>query len=75
MLKKTMTLIAYVFLKLKDVKDVVRQKSKKFRFRTLFDSQYVKVPRHCQKLHSSTFIKFFITLRKIELENVSRSDM
>ena len=37
-----MTLIAYVFKKLKTEKDVVRQKSKKTRFRTLFDSQYVK---------------------------------
>ena len=41
-LKKKMTLIAYVFQKIRTAKDVVRQMSKKPRFRTLSDSQHVK---------------------------------
>ena len=37
-----MTLIAYVFLKLQTVKDLVRPMSKKRPLRTPFDSQHVK---------------------------------
>ena len=40
--KKTMTLITYVFQKIRTAKDAVRQMSKKPRFRTLSDSQHVK---------------------------------
>ena len=42
-----MTLIDYVFLKLKTAKDVVSEMSKKQRFRTSFDSQHGK---GCQKI-------------------------
>ena len=38
-----MNLLAYVFPKLRTAKDVVRELSKKPRFRTLFDSQHTKV--------------------------------
>ena len=48
-LKKKLTLIAYVFPKIQTAKYVVRQMSKNLRFRTPFDSQYVK---WCQ-----TFVK------------------
>ena len=37
-----MTLIAYVFWNLQTVENVVRQMSKKSRFRRLFDKQYAK---------------------------------
>ena len=40
-LNKEMTLIAYVFRKLQTAKNVVRQMSKKLRFRILFDSKHV----------------------------------
>ena len=48
--EKKMTLIAHVFPKLRIVKDVVRQMSKKTRFRAPFDSQHVK---ECQTLLKS----------------------
>ena len=41
-LKKQMTLIAYVFSKLRTANDVVRQMSKKFRFRKPFEKRRVK---------------------------------
>ena len=44
-----MTLIAYAFPKLETGKDVVRQMSKKLRFRTLFNRQ------HCKR--SQTLVK------------------
>ena len=40
------TLIVYVLTKLQTAKDVVRQMSKKPRFRTPFESQHVKGPKH-----------------------------
>ena len=41
-LKKNMTLIAYVFLKLQTARDVASYMPKKPSFRTPFDSQYAK---------------------------------
>ena len=41
--KKGITLIAYIFPKIQTAKDVVKQMSKKLRFRTAFNSQHVKV--------------------------------
>ena len=41
-LKKMMTIIAYVFPKLETAKEVGRQMSKKFRFRRPFNKQHVK---------------------------------
>ena len=41
-LEKKMTLIAYVFLKLKIAKDMVREMSQKLCFRTPFNSQHAK---------------------------------
>ena len=41
-LEKKMTLIAYVFPKLQNAKDVVKQISKKSRFRRPFDKQLGK---------------------------------
>ena len=35
----------------------------------------LKGAKHCQNLHNSTFIIFFITPRKIELENICLSHM
>ena len=40
-----MILKAYVFPKLKTVKDMVRQKFKELRFRAPFDSQHVKASK------------------------------
>ena len=41
-MKKKMIFIAFAFPKLQTVKDMVRQLSKKCRFRTAFKSQHVK---------------------------------
>ena len=43
--KKDMTLITYVFPKLKTAKDVVRQMSKNLRFRTPFNGQPNRGPK------------------------------
>ena len=51
-----MTLIVYVFPKLQTAKDVVRQMSKKPRFRKPFDSQRVKLS---QKLVKSAWQHFY----------------
>ena len=69
-----MVCIAYVFLKLWSVKVVVTKRSKKPRFRTPPDSQHAK---QSQTLISKTaFLLYFsITLRKMEFENVSLSDI
>ena len=51
-----MILIVYVFLKLQTAKDVVRQMSKKPRFRKPFHSQQVK---RSQKLVKSAWQHFY----------------
>ena len=55
-LKNKMTFIAYVFSKLRTVKDAVRQMSKKNHFRTLLSSQHAKV---CQTLLKSAQQHFY----------------
>ena len=74
-----MTLIAYVFPKLENTKDLVRQMSKKPRFITLFDIQHGKGSQTLLKFALCTmeaiFSNFFIILGDFELENVSVSDI
>ena len=65
-------------MKLETGKDAVSQSSEKLRFRTPFHSQQFKgsetLPESApQHFYNSTF--FFISLQKIELENMSLSDM
>ena len=48
-MKKKMMFIAIAFPKLHTVKDLVRALSKKPRFRTPFESQYVKGPQNFVK--------------------------
>ena len=38
-------------------------------------SNMVNGPKHCWNLHDSVFIKFIITVKKIELEKVAVSDI
>ena len=54
-----MILKAYVFPKLKTVKDMVRQKFKELRFRAPFDSQHVKASKSIIKYASQHFYLFF----------------
>ena len=70
-----MILIAYVFSKLQTAKYLVRPIFKKRRFRTLSESQHVIGSQTLVKSTDSTFIIFFITLRKADLENISLSNM
>ena len=49
--------------------------SKNSRFRKPFDSQHAKWSQKLLKSAYNTFIIFLITLTKIELENVSVSDL
>ena len=70
-----MILIAYVFSKLQTAKDLVRPMFKKRRFRTLSESQHVKGSQTLVKSADSTFIIFFITLKKTDLENISLSNI
>ena len=58
-LKEKMTVIANVFPKLQTVKDLVRPCSKKCRFRTPFDSQYVKASLERVKSASKNFYHIF----------------
>ena len=74
-LEKQMNLVADVFSKLGTANDVVRQMSKKSRFRRNFDKQHGKGPKPCQNLHNSTFIIFIDLFEKIELDKASLSDM
>ena len=55
---KKMTLIADVFFNLRTLKDVIRQMSKKSRFRGPFTKNMVNGPKQSSKLKSSTFIIF-----------------
>ena len=55
-LKKKLTLIAYVFAKLRIVKDVIRQISKKSRFRRPFEKRYGK---RSQTLLKSAALHFY----------------
>ena len=71
-----MNLIAYAFPELQTVKEVVRQTSKKPRFKTPFDSHYAKVFQTLLKSAAQHFYHiFFITLRKTEFRSVSHIDI
>ena len=61
-LKQKMTLIVYVFPKLQTAKDLVRPMSKKRRFRTPFDSQYVKRSQTLLKSGWQHFCQIFSSL-------------
>ena len=57
-----MTLIAYVFPKLRTAKDVVRRMSKKHRFGISFDSQHVKGSQTLLKSVPQHFYHIFLSL-------------
>ena len=57
-----MTLIVYVFPKLRIAKDVFRQMSKKPCFRTLSDSQPVKGYQTLVKICMTAFLSYFLSL-------------
>ena len=59
---KRKIVIANVFLKLQNVKDLVRQLYKKRRFRTSFNSQHVKGSETLQKSSSGHFYQIFSAL-------------
>ena len=74
--KKRYILIVYVLQKLRTGKDVVRQMSKKPRFRIPFDSLHVKVSQNtCENCMTVLLSYFFITLGETDLKNLSLSDM
>ena len=54
-----MTPIAYIFLKLKTAKEMVRKMSKKPRFKTPFDSQHPKGYQTLLRSAESTFTVLF----------------
>ena len=68
--KKKKVVIANVFVELKNVKDLVRPHSKKHISELLLNVIMLKGPKHLRNLHDCTFIKFFISLRGYDLENI-----
>ena len=52
-----MTVIACILSKIKTAKNVVRQMSKNPPFRTPFNSQHYKSPKHLRNLHESNFVR------------------
>ena len=73
-LKKTMTLIAYVFPELRTANNEVREMSKKSRLRRQFDKQHCKRAKTLLK-SSRKHLYHIFSVKKIELEKVSLSDM
>ena len=57
-----MIVIANLFLKLQTVKELVRPRSKKGRFRRTFDSQHVKGSKECMKSAWKNFYHIFSSL-------------
>ena len=57
--QEKMALIGFIFSKLGTTKDVVRQMSKKSRFRTLFDSHYDKGTKTPWKFARKQFYRIF----------------
>ena len=75
-LKKLMTIIAYPFPKLLAAKNVVGQMSKKSRCRRPFNKQHNKRSQTLFKVFTAAPLSYLsITLKEIELEKVSLSDM
>ena len=72
-LKEKMIVIANVFPILQTVKVSVRPLSKKRCVRTRFYIQDVKASKMLWKSPSEIFCDFFIIVREVDLENVSRS--
>ena len=70
-LKKKILPIVYVFPKMQAARDVVKQMSKKHRFRTLFDSRHVKVFQRLVKSAWKLLSDFFITMSKTDLRKFS----
>ena len=73
--KNKKVVIANVFSKLQNVKDLIRPLSKKRRFRTSFDSQHVKASETLLKSQWEDFYNFFITLGGNDLKNISLSEI
>ena len=70
--------MTYLFSKLRTTKDVVKKMPKNacFRFRTPFDKQHAKGSKKLPKSARQLFLSYFsMTLRKMELGNVSVSDI
>ena len=61
-LNQNMTLIAFVFPRLRTAKDVVRKMVKKPRFRTPFDSQHTKGCQNLLKSGRQHFYHFYLYL-------------
>ena len=73
-LEKKMIVIAILFRNLPTIRDLFRKLSKKYRFRTLFDSQHVKGFQTLAKGAWEHFDHIFsITLREPDLEIISLS--
>ena len=68
-----MALIAYVFRKLHTVKEVVRQMSKKSRFRRPFAKQHGKPNQTIEISTTAPLSYLWILVNGIELERVSLS--
>ena len=71
--KKKMTLIADVFPKLWTPKSVVKQISKKYRFRGRFDKQHAKGDQTLLKSEPLPYL--LLHVKAIELEKISLSEM
>ena len=74
-LKKKMTLIAFVFPKLPTPKRWLDKCLKALVSEDRSTSNMVKVAKHCWNLIQITFIIFLITAKLVELEKVSFTDM
>ena len=71
-----MNLIAYVLTKLRTPKDLVRQMSRKSRFRRAYDKQHGKRSKTLLKSCTTAPLSSLLTnMKEIELEKVSLSDM
>ena len=70
-----MTLIAFVFRNYGLGKTWLDKCLKRPVFEQPSATNMVKDPKHCRNLNDRSFIIFFITLKEIELGNVSLSDM
>ena len=68
-----MILIVYVFPRLRTVKDVVRNMSKKSRLRKPFDKEHGR--RSQTLLKSAPLSHLLITVKELEFEKVSLIDM
>ena len=71
-----MTIIAYLFPKLQNAKNVVRQMYKKSLFRRPFDKQYGKQSQTLfEAVTAAPWLYLLIILKKIQLEKASVIDL